>query len=254
MRLSILIATYLREAQPYLDACLKSVEAQTFRDFETVLVSSGDYLPKANVDKHHHSPTRLHFPPAIHKAFDLASKESELILLLNDDVIMHQTCLQELVNGIDLMGNVILNPMSNCDNGRLYKTRFFCHRDHGFPQEISNQQYRIDTIEPIVDDIIYRTFTSRPIYFPIQWNAFYCTMFRRTTWDVVGGIDHEFRTGQDDLDFCMRAHQKGIQSGIYTSAFAFHFSGVSADLSLTTEDRQFGIDRFHQKWGLNQNT
>lgn len=246
-KVSVLIATYLPEAQRYLDASLRSLKAQTFQDFETILVSSGDYLPKASVDIHHHSATRLHFPAAISKAYELSCRDSEYCLLLNDDCIMSKTCLEELVGTMaSAPVEMILGPRSNC--GPIMG---FYHTLSGFVlngQPITlGPQFRYQDVEPYIDNLI-----ENPIPYPsalvkIPFSPFFCTLIRRSTYEKVGRIDPNFKTGSDDSDFAKRAADLGIGCYVAFHASVAHASGVSADLSLTDEDRAFNHKLFAEK-------
>ncbi len=83
---------------------------------------------------------------------------------------------------------------------------------------------------------------------PIRYCAFFCTAMTRKTWNDVGGIDTALKTGQDDLDFCLRAMEVGIRPYVCLDAFVFHYSGSTADIHLTDDDRSFNINHFNEKW------
>lgn len=246
-KVSVLIATYENDdsQQKYLDACLKSLHAQTYKDIEIILVSTGKYLPLVDVDIHCHQKERLHFPEAIMKASAKMSN-SEYVLLCNDDIIASQTAIEQMV-GILKMENLILNPMSNCDQLRQFLAPLYVKTLDDRLIEFS-QQDRMVNVLPYVDDIIERSCSFTPMVFFRQWVAFYFSAMRRSTWDQIGGLDPKFKTGQDDLDFCLRAEKQNIRSAILTSTFVYHFSGVSADKHLDTETRNSNIEYFNEKW------
>ncbi len=247
-KLSILIASFGPQSQRYLNLCFKSLEAQTFQDFEVVWISSGDFKPtyqsqpgrRFTMGKGFHVPERLHFPAAIAKAYELSDPNSEYVLLLNDDVVMARTCIEKLYHVASRVP-CLVNPRSNCDdNSRFYYT------DSPFKEV----QYKIDEMEKLADSAInfedHYPFTllKQPMV------HFYCTMFSRKMWEDVGGIDIILRTGFDDRDMSMRAVEKGYVPLIAMHAYALHASGATADLHLSQSDRNFNLEYFKQKHGI----
>lgn len=251
--ISVLIASYGPQSDRYLDLCYRSLTKQQIPHcdfFEVVHVSSGDYEPgKVALGEwfpdgecvgfdviQHHSKKRLHFPAAIAKAYELSNKESDCIMLLNDDVILQKDCIGKMYD-LAMKGPLIVNPRSNCDdNGRFYWSM------SPFP----SLQYRIEAMEKLFDQVVnYEAYHPFLVVKQPQVH-FYATMMQRKIWDDVGGIDTRFLTGFDDTNFCVRAIKKGYQPVIAMHAYALHGSGVSADLYLTPEDRQFNEDLFRE--------
>lgn len=252
--LSVILATYGPEGQKFLDLCLDSLSIQTYTDFNVILVSSGDYVSEYKPDhyrfeiKRMHSHQRFHFPKAVHEAYKYVEADTENILILNDDIILNKTFIHNMVNALRFKGaEFILNPASNCDRGRLfwkdfeikYNNKLFYYNTH---------QYKYEDID-MYDQmrIMHGDYMAEPNIAFTNWCAFYATMMKKSTWDKVGGIDPEYRTGKDDLDFCLRAKKFGIQSALCMHAFALHFSGATADLYLTDEDRSFNEKHFELK-------
>ncbi len=253
-KISVFVATYDEDGtaknQAYLDLCLQSLTAQTYRDFEVVVVSSGETRPilKATGLKYvpFHSEERLHFPPAIAKAYELSNKNSEYILLLNDDVILRKDCIEIMHETIKAVPHeIILNPLSNSESKGFFYNGITGISKNGRLQQFS-YQYRINDAPP-VEDIINHSFTYAPLLIRIPFNPFFCTMMKRSTYDKVGGIDPRFLTNKDDLDFSIRAHKLGIMSMAELSAFCFHFGGVTSSKTKTKEEELFNIKLFNEK-------
>ncbi len=253
MRLSILTASYGSQSQAFINLCYRSLEAQTFQDFEVIHVSSGEFQPHIPVlglnRIHHHSKDRLHYPAAIAKTYEISNQDSEYIFMLNDDVILSDSCLQNMINFLDQSADTILNPMSPCCNGRAYMAPL------GFSNGGENifyakNHYQYGEMAKNVDHIIKRSIVHSPMFFPKEQVWFFATMMKRSVWEKVGGIDSEFRTGMDDQDMSLRARQKGINVGIFTGASVFHFSGATADKHLSDEDRAFNPEYFKKKHGI----
>ncbi len=250
----ILVICYGPGCQKYLDDCLKSIERQTDKNHKVYVISSGDYNPQTQLStsmdvssKHFHQ--RMHFPEAVNEGVKLT--RSENILICNDDIIMQKDCLKTLVEEIEKHPDRIINPTSTCDNGRFFDLPLG-FKMRGFLHLFDANHYTHDQISPhYVHEIINSMHILNPMVpgeMIVKYAAFYCTMMKRSTWNTVGGIDTKLKTGQDDLDFCLRAKAHGISSFITHKALAFHYSGASADIYLTKEDRQWNIDYFNKKW------
>jgi GT2 family glycosyltransferase len=249
-KISILIAHYHESAQPFLDACLKSLESQTFREFETIVVSS-NHRPKLSgiVDKEVHSGTRLHFPAAISRAYEMTNPETESILLLNDDCIMGRDCLGALYHTLSTHPmEMILGARSNC--GPIMG---FYHTDSRFLSARGSisvgPQFRYDDVKDFVPDMIQNAVDYPPGIFQVPFSPFFCTLIKRSTYEKVGRIDPNFKTGSDDSDFAKRASKLGIGCYVALHATCFHASGVSADVGLTAEDREFNHRLYAEKHG-----
>ncbi len=251
MKLSVLVASFGDQSQKFIDMSYASIEKQTIKSsFEIIHVSSGDFvpiLPTVNVT-HFHSQERMHFPVAINKAFELSNKESEFILLLNDDCVMGKDTIQTMME-ISERADIIVNPMSSCQNGRWYQCPMGFYDKKGEANIFTKNQFLYEEMADHLDDIIERSIVHSPMFFYTEWVAFFCTMMRRSTWNKVGGICTEFQTGADDLDFSIRAKKLGIQCGIITNASVMHFSGSSANLHLSDESRNFNRKLFKERHG-----
>lgn len=248
MKLSVLIASYGPQSQKFIDLAYKSLEAQTFKDFEVIHVSSGDFKPNVPIGNHIHNFDRLHYPSAISHAYQYSDKSSEYIFLMNDDVILHKDCLKNMIE-ISEKSDILVNPMSSCQNGRWYQAPLGFQDKDGNTFLYQKNQYLYEEMAPYAEDIIERSIVHSAMFFYTEWVAFFGTMMRRATYDRIGGICTDFQTGADDLDFSIRAKKIGIQCGIITNASLLHFSGISANLHLSQESRNFNKELFKERHG-----
>lgn len=249
MKLSVLCASYGPQSQKFIDLAYRSLQAQTFKDFEVVHVSSGEFKPNVPLGSHIHNYSRMHYPSAIAEAYRVSNKDSEFIFLMNDDVILHKDCLKNMIE-VSEKSDIIVNPMSSCCNGRFYQAPLGFSDEYGNTYLYQKNQYKFDEMSKNADDIIERSLVHSSIFFYTAHVCFFATMMRRTTWEKTGGIDTNFRTGYDDSDMSIRAKKFGIPCGIVTNASIMHFSGTSADLHLSKEDRDFNVKYFNEKHGL----
>ncbi len=244
-KLSILLASYGSQSQRFLDLCFRSLEAQSFKDFELIWVSSGEFKPTYPGEyvfrgTAHHSPERMHFPAAISKCYELSDPKSEYLLLLNDDALMAKTCIEKLYYVASRVSGLV-NPRSNCDdNSRFYYTN----------SPFNKLQYKIDEMEQLADQAI--NFEDNYPFTIIKQPMihFYCSMLSRKIWEATGGIDINLKTGFDDQDMCIRADKKGHPSLVAMHAYCLHASGATADEHLSQNDRNFNQEYFNQKHGI----
>lgn len=70
-------------------------------------------------------------------------------------------------------------------------------------------------------------------------------MVSKSSFDMLGGFDESFVNGYEDLDFCLRAKQKGIGCAIVHSSFVTHFRG-STEKRFAHEEPNW--IRFRERW------
>lgn len=243
--ISIILATYLEDNQKYLDLCLNSIASQTYKDYEVILVSSGSYKPThPSWVQHVHSDQRLHYPEAINLGVS-KTKDTDL-LLLNDDCILTENALENMVMGLG-KNEIILNATSNCDNHYAYSL-IMGYEDNEF-RHLQKRFYRYDELAPIVDKLITAKSIYPPGFIQREFVCFYATIIPRSVWNKVGELDSNFKTGQDDVDYCRRAKKMGVSCGVALNALIWHFGGVSADQCLDDKTRNTNIEYYKSKWG-----
>jgi len=72
-----------------------------------------------------------------------------------------------------------------------------------------------------------------------------CMLIRRETWDDLGGLSGEFAFGLEDIDFCLRARQKGWRVCCSRRADSLHFESMTPG----REQLDIGSRRvFMNKW------
>lgn len=250
MKVTIVCVTYLKENDKYLRLALESVKNQIFDDYELILVSSGDHVPQdiPKWVKHLHHKERHHYPEAVNSGFKLADPSSQYFFMMNDDVILTKNSLKNLVMTAG-ENDILLNPISNCDNGSKYSL-VMGHQKHSEFNRLTQRFYRYDDLKDSFESLM----SSDSIY---PWGlilqdfiCFYATLIPRKTWDKLGGLDPQFKTGQDDVDLSFRAKQMGIPAAFVLNSLIWHFGGATADLALTDEIRKSNIEYFSKKWGM----
>lgn len=243
---SVVIGTYLKENDRYLQDCLLSIRRQdcSYAEIEVIVVSSGEWKPEIPPwAKGIHSKERLHYPEAINLGVSVSDQNSKYILILNDDVILSQHAIPGLISAAADY-KVILNSFSNCDNFWYYNAVIKLG-----DKNLDKRFYRYDEINGHQRDIM--DYPAGPnILLHVNYVCFYATLIPRAVWDEVGTLDENFKTGHDDEDYCKRAYARGIASLVYLGSFIFHYGGVSAESAITDSDRVKNKAYFDKKWGV----
>ncbi len=248
MKVSIIVTTYLEKSKPYLDACIQSIKNQSYADIETIIVGRPSYAPAYDGVTTVHPPMDS-FGCATGVNFGISKSDpaSHYIFTINDDVILTKNCVSNLVK-IMGDGDWILNPLSNCDNGIKYLFDFSFYKD-GNEHRVNAPQYIYDDLKGYLPELMNAE-SRLPTGIILQNELFfYATMIPRKVWEKVGQFDEIFKTGQDDIDYSLRARQKNVALGVCTDALAWHFSGASANSTMTDPVRIRNLQYFKYKWG-----
>jgi GT2 family glycosyltransferase len=105
IRLSVIVLFY--HGERWIDTCIRSLEAQSLSTnlYEIVVVDNGGSTP--SVDKYKgkknvhvlHFPVNYGFAHGNNRALEQAG--GEIVVLMNQDVVVHYHCLEELLNAFD---------------------------------------------------------------------------------------------------------------------------------------------------------
>lgn len=219
-------------------------------DMEVIVVSSGSYKPNTHGYRNVHSEERLHYPSAINLGVKSSDPDVPFIMLCNDDIIFSHKSLEALLHSRHSGVKGIFNPLSNCDLSHLYFAGIPITKKDGAIQYMSTRFFRYDDAKEYLDQMMkMKSIYPAGLFRAPEFIAFYATLMSREVWNEVGGLDDNFKTGQDDLDFCKRAIKIGIYPFVAINSLIYHFGGVTADQCLTKEDRQYSIDYYKEKHG-----
>lgn len=153
----------------------------------------------------------------------VAALESELVVISNPDVVVHEGALDELVAALDahptwaIVGPTILNE----DGTRYPSVRRFPsmldavgHASLGrvWPSNPFTRRYREAGAEP----------DGRA-----DWVSGSCFVVRRAAFERIGGFDERYFMFAEDMDLCWRAHAAGFEVGTAPGAIVTHVEGVS---------------------------
>jgi GT2 family glycosyltransferase len=62
---------------------------------------------------------------------------------------------------------------------------------------------------------------------PVEAVTFACALMKKSTWVQLGGLDETFRVGLNDVDFCLRARNFGLENIICGKSHLVHFESKS---------------------------
>lgn len=210
---------------PYLQECINSIKVNTDWPCNIIVVNSGtddtaNWLGRYHPDVvvHNHSE-RLHFSAANNIGLRLA--KNPYVCFLNDDTIVAQHWLPALMHEAMKPDVAGVNPFSNCDMGWLHNEQVNVGGVNLHPG------MTLQTIKPIIPQLY--TQRHNKVVTDRDWLAFFCTLMPRAVIDQVGELDEDFKSGCEDLDYCIRVKKHNPKYRFVTTfdSFVFHFGGAT---------------------------
>lgn len=214
-RVSIIIPTWNR--CDLVSACLDSLAAQTFRDFETVVVddASSDgtaeavarMFPAARVLRLDHNRG---FARAVNHG--IAAASGDFLFLLNNDMTLDPNCVEQLVTCADRTGAEMVAPLVLWrDQPDTIYSAGDCIRANGRPESIGFRAPRAE-------------FPPPAHVFGVSAGA---GLFHRRVLERAGPLDERFLAYYEDADLCFRARLAGFRAAFCPGAVAFHIGSAS---------------------------
>ena len=213
VKASIIIVNWNGEA--HLPDCLESLNAQTFKDFETILVDNGSSDGSLEfVDSHYPwvktvaLPVNRGFAGGNNAGFPHAS--GEYIIALNNDTEAEPTWLEELIRAIDE------NPAVG-----MVASRICSYDDHDMIDSLgvkvcsdgmSRGGFRLQRFSDLALEKI------EEILLPSACAALY----RRRMIETVGFFDEDFFAYCEDTDLGMRGRLAGWRAVLARDAVVYH--------------------------------
>lgn len=249
-RVNIVIVTWDPKNQKFLDLCIESIQQLDYPKelLQVNIIARNGYMPRYEGCKTW-APEEDQFYPAraINHGFYVGSYfKPKYHLILNDDVIVSRDFLKHLV---EVVGDnpFMANGISPCDNGMAYHLAFRLGQDFIHPEKRS---FRYDELAPRLQECIDTPSLYGPGLIKMPFLCIYATLIPERLREAVGDWDENFKVGQDDLDFSIRAHNKGFGTMAVTNALCWHFSGVTVENTLNKTLRYENVLYFHKKWGF----
>jgi glycosyltransferase involved in cell wall biosynthesis len=224
-RVSVLIPTYNR--QQYLVEAIQSIEGQTYRDWEIVVVDDGSTDDTRSVLEAFYDSVRYFHQQnqGVSTARNLAFREStgEYIFFLDSDDYLLPNALADLSAALDA------NPA--CDVA--YSDGYVVDSEGVRRATLADYSPRpfVDTLETFV--------VSNPL-------GLHGTLFRRLALKGIEGPYDPLMVGYEDWDMFMRLKESGATFQffpVHTACYRFHGGNKSAPKSSLAEKRRQSLVR-----------
>ncbi len=236
MQISIVTALFNR--LELTRACLESgVRALTRWDYEWILIDDGstdgtrDFLrtlPANNRWRVVYNDAPRGFAANNNLGAQLA--RAPLLCLLNNDTFLLPGWLEpmarlaRLLPDVACVGNVQREPFTGLlDHCGVYFT----------PEGFGEHAWRDQSSPP------------RESY--LEWPAVTaaCCVLRRKVFLELGGFDEGFRNGYEDVDFCLRATERGYRHFVANRSVIYHHVSASPG---RRQHEQSNLQRFRERW------
>ncbi len=215
MYISVIIPTWNR--RQLLAACLDSLAAQTFRDFEIIVVDDGStdgtaaYLADAYPHVRVVSLARNSgFATAINAGIRQA--QSDWLFLLNNDMTLEPSCMELLADAASQDLASLIAPLVLCqDQPQLIYGA-------GDRQYVSGRPEAIGHGQPV------DTFVHPRRIFGVSAGA---ALYDRSVFERIGLFDESFGAYFEDSDLNFRAKLAGFRACVVPEARAYHLGSAS---------------------------
>jgi len=219
LKLSVIVLFY--HGEQWVETCMNSLENQSLprASYEIILVDNGGSTP--SVVKYKGQPnTRVlsfsqnfGFAGGNNKA--LSHAEGELVLLMNQDVVVHCNCLQELIKAFDL------NPQAGVvsANMLMVSQKDSVNQQGPIPETVG--WYKLTRL----GYALYATQKETPNFIPVDFVSGNALGFRRRMLKDVGNylFDHRLGSYAEDLDLSIRLKKTGWTMLVHPQAVVYHF-------------------------------
>jgi len=224
--LTIVIPTYNQSA--LLKECLESLAAQTYQDFDVVVVddASAEDIPKTvSAVSPNARVIRMEknsgFACAVNAG--LQSSTAPRLMLLNNDMTLEPDCLEKLIATMDASSADMLTPLVLFrDEPETIYSAGDLLRTSGRPESIGFRRPRTGFKHP-------------PKVFGVTGGA---ALYAREVFDQIGYFDERFVAYFEDSDLSFRARLAGFTAACVPETVAYHVGGASLDGRTAWRTRQ----------------
>jgi len=202
----------------FLQTCLDSLQRQTFRDFEVIVVDNGSRDGSVEFVKSNYLAVRaISFPE--NRGFSaavnagIAASSGDFIALLNNDTEAHPDWLVELYDALmdDPSAGFCASLMVDFHDRTVVDSAGNRYTRGGIA-------YRIGKGQPVSH------FTERRYVFGACAGA---AIYRRAMLEDIGCFDEDFFALYEDVDLDLRAHLMGYKCMFVPTAVVYHMGGAT---------------------------
>lgn len=224
MLLSIILVNYKQAGQTI--ECVRSLEKSSFRDFKAIIVDNESTSESAS-ELRTHCPDAIVLPCGSNLGFAggnnvgiryAIESKSDLILLLNNDTIVHENLLETLVNTIQSQKTIgVVGAKVYYEDRRdllwFAGGRLFIDKALATHRGIQEK-----------DDGLFDTLQET------DFVTGCCLMTKREVIEHIGMLDTGFFLYYEDSDFCIRARDAGYSVLYQPKAVLYHKVSHSTEL------------------------
>ena len=219
LKLSVIVLFY--HGEQWVKMCMNSLENQSLSraSYEIILVNNGGSTP--SVVKYKGQPNtkvlsfsqNFGFAGGNNKA--LSHTEGELVLLMNQDVVVHHRCLYELVNAFDLY------PRAGVVSANMLMVSHKDSVSQDGPLPETTGRYKLTRM----GYALYFTQKGNKDLIPVDFISGNALGFRRYMLKDVGNylFDHRLGSYAEDLDLSIRLKKTGWTMLVHPQAVVYHF-------------------------------
>lgn len=248
-QVAIILPYHQLENQGYLDLFLQSLRNQGV-NYQLIMIYSTPSPPSIPSDisgifAHH--PEAQTYAQKVNKATQYILPEVEHVFLAQDDIILSANCLAKLIRDNEPYQGV-MNAASNCDNYWRYKAALFAPSNAEGKVIQLGRFMKLHEIKGF-EEALMNEFHGPDIIMHVDFVCTYATLIPKKLWLDLKGMNENYINGLEDVDFCLRAAQRGARSTISFNAFTFHFGGATSEGKILPEWTKGNREYFKKTWG-----
>ena len=218
-KLSVIVLFY--HGEKWVKTCIDSLENQSLSraDYEILLVDNGGSTP--SIKKYNAQPhtkvlsfsQNFGFAGGNNKA--LSQAEGELVLLMNQDVVVHHRCLHELVNAFDLY------PRAGVVSANMLMVSHKDSVSQNGPLPETTGRYKLTRM----GYALYFTQKGNKNLVPVDFVSGNALCLRRCMLQDVGNFLFDDRLGSyaEDLDLSIRLKKTRWEMLVHPRALVYHY-------------------------------
>lgn len=252
MKISLLTAT-IRE-RSYLVDLLMSLEDEDI--YEHIILDLGDQKLEKIVKPYPNVRViKGTLPSNFAQSYNKLAEEAkgDIIMLLNPDTIVSKGAIKALARGLkdfDIVGSRLMYPAKDprvADNSPYFgKVQHAGTTWEGKLPTLVSLPYNLGYGEDLK--------AKHKKTYEVKAVSGAALMTKKSTWDSLGGLDDSFYNCYEEVDFCIRAAEKGLKTGYIGESEIFHYvsgtNGTDGKNRTTAEFREEAQDYLLSKYKI----
>jgi len=239
LQISVIILNW--NGRHLLPGCLAALDAQTFRDFEVIVVDNGSHDDSMEWLTSAYPAVRL-IQNAANLGFATANNQgiraaqTPLIMLLNNDAYLAPDCLQKLVEAADRM---------------VWAGMFACKiLQHAAPERMDSAGIEVDRAGVAWNRGWGEAAAQHTHALEVFGPSAAAALYRRVMLDQIGLLDDDFFIYYEDVDLAWRAQWAGWRCWYVPEAAADHRHSATTGRGSTFKARLLGRNKW---WAIVKN-